>query len=92
MIYEMSKIISNKSISLLGQPIINMKTKQIQAWEVLTRGPKGSNLESPLRLFSVAHQKGHLHDLEMIVVEKTFEKIKETNCTQEIFMNCTPIT
>ncbi len=92
MIYEMSKIISNKNISLLGQPIINMKTKQIQAWEVLTRGPKGSNLESPLRLFSVAHQMGHLHDLEMIVVEKTFEKIKETNCTQEIFMNCTPIT
>ena len=69
-----------------------MATKQIQAWELLTRGPEGTNLEMPLRLFSVAQQTGHLYDLEMIVVEKTFEKITETNCQQVIFMNCTPLT
>lgn len=91
-IYEMGKVISNKKIHLLGQPIINMSTNQIQAWEMLTRGPKGTNLELPLRLFSVAHQTGHLHDLELIVIEKIFQEIKETGCTQEIFMNCTPIT
>ena len=92
MLYEMSKIISKKDIRLLGQPIINMATKQIQAWEMLARGPKGTNLELPLRLFSVAHQTGHLYDLEMIVFEKIFKKIRDTGCSQEIFMNCTPIT
>jgi EAL domain-containing protein (putative c-di-GMP-specific phosphodiesterase class I) len=92
MLYVMSKVISNKTIRLYGQPIINMATKQIQAWELLTRGPEGTNLEMPLRLFSVAQQTGHLYDLEMIVVEKTFEKIIETNCQQVIFMNCTPLT
>ena len=92
MLYEMSKVISDKKIRLFGQPIIDMVTKQIQAWEMLTRGPDGSNLEMPLRLFSVAQQTGHLYDLEMIVVEKTFEKIRETGCSQEIFMNCTPLT
>ncbi len=92
MLYLMSKVISNKNIRLYGQPIINMETKQIQAWELLTRGPEGTNLEMPLRLFSVAQQTGHLYDLEMIVVEKTFEKITETNCQHVIFMNCTPLT
>ena len=92
MLYLMSKVISNKNIQLYGQPIINMETKQIQAWELLTRGPEGTNLEMPLRLFSVAQQTGHLYDLEMIVVEKTFEKITETNCRHVIFMNCTPLT
>ncbi|WP_428911150.1 EAL domain-containing protein [Niallia sp. Krafla_26] len=92
MVYEMSRVISKKDIRLLGQPIINMDTKQIQAWEILTRGPKGTNLELPLRLFSVAHQTGQLYDLEMIVVEKIFEKIRDTGCSHEIFMNCTPIT
>lgn len=92
MLYEMSKVISNKNIRLFAQPIINMSTKQVQAWEMLTRGPRGTNLEIPLRLFSVAHQTGHLYDLEMIVIEKIFEKIRETGCRQEIFMNCTPLT
>ncbi|MFZ0446893.1 MAG: EAL domain-containing protein [Bacillus sp. (in: firmicutes)] len=92
MLYLMSKVISNKNIRLYGQPIIHMETKQIQAWELLTRGPEGTNLEMPLRLFSVAQQTGHLYDLEMIVVEKTFEKITETNCQHVIFMNCTPLT
>ena len=92
MLYLMSKVISNKNIRLYGQPIIHMETKQIQAWEMLTRGPEGTNLEMPLRLFSVAQQTGHLYDLEMIVVEKTFEKITETNCQHVIFMNCTPLT
>lgn len=92
MLYIMSKVISTKNIRLYGQPIINMATKQIQAWEMLTRGPEGTNLEMPLRLFSVAQQTGHLYELEMIVIEKTFEKITETNCQHLIFMNCTPLT
>jgi EAL domain-containing protein (putative c-di-GMP-specific phosphodiesterase class I) len=91
-LYLMSKVVSNKSIRLYGQPIINMETKQVQAWELLARGPEGTNLEMPLRLFSIAQQTGHLYDLEMIVVEKTFEKIIETNCQHVIFMNCTPLT
>ena len=58
MLYVMSKVISTKNIRLYGQPIINMATKQIQAWEMLTRGPEGTNLEMPLRLFSVAQTDG----------------------------------
>lgn len=92
MLYEMSKIVARKAIRLFGQPIIDMNTKEIRAWEILTRGPKGTNLEMPLRLFSVARQTGHLYDLEMIVLEKTFEKIEETGCKQEIFVNCTPLS
>ena len=62
MLYVMSKVISTKNIRLYGQPIINMATKQIQAWEMLTGGPEGTNLEMPLRLFSVAQQTGHLYE------------------------------
>ena len=77
---------------MLGQPIVDMDTKEIQAWEMLTRGPEETNLEMPLRLFSVARQTGHLYELEMIVLEKVFEKIKETGCKQKVFVNCTPLT
>ncbi|WP_338449290.1 EAL domain-containing protein [Niallia oryzisoli] len=90
--YEMSKIISKKKIRMFAQPIMDMMKNEIHAWEMLARGPEGTDLEMPLRLFAVARQTGNLYDLEMIVLEKTFEKIKETGCHQEIFVNFTPLT
>ncbi|WP_394234512.1 EAL domain-containing protein [Niallia oryzisoli] len=90
--YEMNRIITKKNIRMFAQPIMDMMTKEIHAWEMLARGPEGTNLEMPLRLFSVARQTGNLYDLEMIVLEKTFEKIEETGCHQEIFVNFTPLT
>jgi EAL domain-containing protein (putative c-di-GMP-specific phosphodiesterase class I) len=92
MIYEVNKIVSQRNIKLLAQPIIDVATKEIRAWEMLTRGPEGTALESPLQLFSVARQTGMLYELEMIVLAKTLEQITATGCTDEIFINFTPIT
>jgi EAL domain-containing protein (putative c-di-GMP-specific phosphodiesterase class I) len=92
MIYSIKKIVSQKDIKLLAQPIIDVTTKEIRAWEMLTRGPTGTVLENPLPLFSVARQTGMLYELEMIVIEKVLEQIKATKCRQDIFVNCTPLT
>lgn len=92
MVYEMNKIISKRKIKLLAQPIIDVATKEIRAWEMLTRGPEGTTLESPLQLFSVARQTNMLYELEMIVLEKSLEQIRSTGCTHDIFINFTPIT
>lgn len=92
MLYAVSKIVAQKDIRMLAQPIINVASGEVKAWEMLTRGPKGSALESPLQLFSVARQTGLLYDLELIVFEKILQQINETGCTQDIFINFTPIT
>lgn len=92
MVYSISKIISQKDIHILAQPIITLATGEVRAWEMLTRGPKGTTLENPLQLFSVARQTGMLYNLEMIVFEKILQQIIATGCTQEIFINFTPIT
>jgi EAL domain-containing protein (putative c-di-GMP-specific phosphodiesterase class I) len=92
MIYTMKKIVNQKNIKLLAQPIIDVATNEIRAWEMLSRGPKGTVLENPLPLFSVARQTGTLYDLEMVVLEKAFQQIIDTGCRQDIFVNCTPLT
>ncbi|WP_335387147.1 EAL domain-containing protein [Neobacillus drentensis] len=92
MFYSIKKVISKKEIKLLAQPIIDVVTKEIRAVEMLTRGPAGTVLESPLQLFSVARQIGMLYELELLVIEKVLEQIKATKCRQDIFVNCTPIT
>ncbi|MEH7010278.1 EAL domain-containing protein [Neobacillus niacini] len=92
MLFAINKIITKKAITLLAQPIIDVATNEIRAWELLTRGPKGTALEAPLQLFSVARQTGRLYELEMIVLEKMFQQVKASRCRQDIFVNCTPVT
>ena len=92
LLYSLSRIVGQKNIILLAQPIFDVATKEIRAWEMLTRGPKGTEYENPLHLFSVARQTGMLYDLELIVLEKALEQINETGCTHDIFINFTPIT
>ncbi|WP_235852033.1 EAL domain-containing protein [Niallia nealsonii] len=89
---KIKKIIVNKEIRVLAQPILDMETKEVRACEMLTRGPCGTSLESPLRLFSIAKQMKCLYDLEMIVLDKTLEQIKSTTWKQDIFINFTPLT
>lgn len=92
MLLSINKIITHKAITLLAQPIIDVATKEIKAWELLTRGPKGTVLEAPLQLFSVARQTGRLYELEMIVIEKMLQQVKASRFRQDIFVNCTPLT
>lgn len=92
LLYSLSRIVAQKNIMLLAQPIFDVATKEIRAWEMLTRGPKGTEYENPLHLFSVARQTGMLYDLELIVLEKALQQINETGCTHDIFINFTPIT
>lgn len=92
MLYTMGRIVSKKDIKLLAQPIFDVFSNEIYAWEMLSRGPEGTILESPLTLFSVARQMGMLYELEMIVFEKTLQQIKATKCNRNIFVNCTPLT
>ncbi len=87
-----NQIIAERNIRLLAQPIFEVATNQIKAYEVLTRGPVGTDLESPLILFSVARQMGKLYELEKIVLEKTFKQISENESPQNVFINFTPVT
>ncbi|WP_243450094.1 EAL domain-containing protein [Neobacillus terrae] len=92
MLFTMTRIVSQKDIRLLAQPIIDVATNKVRAWEMLTRGPKGTVLENPLSLFSIARQTGLLYDLEMIVLEKALQQVRDLSCKQDIFLNCTPLT
>lgn len=92
MLYEMSQIVANKEIRLLVQPIIDVSSNESVAYEVLTRGPKGRFLESPLNLFSFARQTGMLYELEMIVFEQALIQLTKMKPKQNIFINFTPIS
>jgi EAL domain-containing protein (putative c-di-GMP-specific phosphodiesterase class I) len=47
------------------QPIVDLLTGEVVAYEALVRGPVGSSLESPAALFSLARQLGAEADLDL---------------------------
>lgn len=87
---ELKKIIDEKNIRTLFQPIISMKTGEILGYETLSRGPEGSPLESPLALFAAAKKHKLLFPLEKVCREKALNKARELDNGYKIFINVDP--
>ncbi|WP_199880704.1 EAL domain-containing protein [Bacillus massiliglaciei] len=85
-------MIQEENIRLLAQPIFDVETKSIKAYEVLTRGPANTELENPLTLFTLARQTGTLYEVEKLVMKKSFEQISQNESGQTVFINFSPLT
>ncbi|WP_018247606.1 EAL domain-containing protein [Orenia marismortui] len=90
MLKDLKDIIDNKSIRTLFQPIINLKTAEILGYEALSRGPKGSSLESPLKLFSLAKKHNMLFNLEQLCREKALLNTQNIEEGNKLFLNIDP--
>jgi EAL domain-containing protein (putative c-di-GMP-specific phosphodiesterase class I) len=51
-------IVHQRLVSAVYQPIVDLDTGDIVAYEALARGPRGTSLEAPDRLFAAAEQQG----------------------------------
>ncbi|MDF2946223.1 MAG: hypothetical protein K0S51_902 [Bacillales bacterium] len=82
------KIIKQKLLNIVFQPIVSLETGELFANEALTRGPQNSFFSSPLNLFNYAEKTGHLYTLEKITRELAIERsnqISENN--SKLFIN-----
>jgi EAL domain-containing protein (putative c-di-GMP-specific phosphodiesterase class I) len=60
---ELSAVLT-QGVRSLYQPIVELRTGNVIAYEALARGPQGSPLESPAALFGVARDEGRLAELD----------------------------
>ena len=61
---ELDQILGDGAIRAVYQPIIDLATGRTVGFEALARGPKGSDLERPDRLFAAARASGRLTELD----------------------------
>lgn len=87
---ELNKILKNKLISTVFQPIVNLQDGAVLGYEALSRGPADSILERPDQLFSAATDFDKIWELDYLcritAIKSAFPSIDD----KILFINVDP--
>jgi EAL domain-containing protein (putative c-di-GMP-specific phosphodiesterase class I) len=74
---DVTGILAHRCIRTVLQPIVRVSDRAVVGFEALSRGPQGSPLERPDRLFDAAHATGRTVDAELLCAELALERTKD---------------
>ncbi len=86
----LQEIINNSDIRSVFQPIVSLRDGSVLGYEALSRGPRGSELENPERLFEVAEKHKALWDLEWLCRSKALAAMRDSRTGATLFLNVNP--
>jgi len=89
---DIARILDEESVCPVYQPIVHLRDGEIFGFEGLIRGPEGSNLRSPVRLFDAAHRAGRLDELEWLCCRKVIDGYFRLGLRPRLFVNISPQT
>lgn len=73
---EVESILARRALHVLLQPIVRLRDRATVGYEALVRGPAGSPLERPDRLFDAAHAVGKNVEMELLCAELALERTR----------------
>ena len=88
----LQEIILKEDVQTVFQPIVNMKDQSIVGYEALTRGPKGTEFESPYMLFDIATESDLLFELDRLCRRKALIRAANLEAPYKLFVNTLPMT
>lgn len=88
---DIKKIIDDKAIVTVFQPIVNVIDQQIIGYEALTRGPQNSHFHHPDLLFECAFEYGLLSELEILCRDQAIKQFVALNLIGKLFLNISPL-
>jgi EAL domain-containing protein (putative c-di-GMP-specific phosphodiesterase class I)/GGDEF domain-containing protein len=86
------EIILNKKIWTAFQPLVELGTGKVMGYEGLSRGPRGSDVESPTALFGLAGRHGLSEELERACRRQAFVDWDFFGSPARLFVNTIPAT
>lgn len=87
---HLNDIIAHRQLSALFQPIVQMQTGEIIAYEGLIRGPSDSPLHAPMNLFKVARANNLTVQVEHLCRKVVLERFAELDLPGKLFLNVSP--
>jgi diguanylate cyclase (GGDEF)-like protein len=84
----LAELINNKKVIPYFQPIINVKTGKIEAYELLARIEYKGEILPAAKFVEVAEKTGLIFKMDLVLLEKAFEKMKGRK--EKLFVNLSP--
>jgi len=88
--YAIAKVLRDRDVTTLFQPIVRLTSGEIIGYEALTRPPADSPFTSPVELFAAAAHCGALTRLELLCCEKAISSFSRLELPGRLFMNANP--
>ncbi|MGE4486088.1 MAG: GGDEF domain-containing protein [Oscillospiraceae bacterium] len=83
-------ILEHKLITTVFQPIVSLRDGKVYGYEALSRGPQGTDLHMPKRLFEMAERFDQLWELELVCRSKAIETVYGLQARMKLFLNVNP--
>jgi len=87
---ELMNIIREEKITSVFQPIVSLRDGSVLGYEALSRGPAGTEMESPDMLFAVAEAVKEIWELERLCRTKALSAMQCANVGATLFLNVNP--
>lgn len=84
------RIVARGDLRIVYEPIVRLADGTVEGYEALTRGPVGSGLESPGRLFDVAEDCGLEYELDNLCRRRALAGAVGLGSGQKLFLNLLP--
>lgn len=90
----LTEIIYNYELNIWTafQPIVEIQSRSIMGHEGLSRGPRGTDMQPPMVLFSLAARLGLTEELERACRKKAFVDWEAFGAPGRLFVNTVPAT
>jgi len=85
-------VILGEGLTSVYQPIVDLGTGDIFAYEALTRGPKGTSLESPATLFAIAEEVDLTVELDRACFRGALRNAMTLEPVHRLFVNLLPMS
>jgi len=89
-IMQLTKIIAEKNIRTVFQPIVTLASRQPIGYEALSRGPKGTFFENPLNLFALASEENMSYQLDTLCLDLAVQRANKYIKQELLFLNVDP--
>lgn len=88
----LQEIILKEDVRTLFQPIINLESRGTVGFEALTRGPQGTEFESPYMLFDIATESDLVFELDRLCRRNAILSSSTLKSHRKLFINLLPTT
>lgn len=87
---QLRKLLDERSLTSVFQPIFGFREGRILGYEALVRGPEGSLIQTPGELFAAATQDGVSAELNLLCIQEILRAFSERKIAGSLFLNVSP--